>query len=426
MKKIIAMLLALVMALSLVACGGSEPAETKPAADAPAAEAPATEAAPEAITLKVWAPQEDQGDDTKWLNQMLVKFEEAHPEYEITWDLGVCGEGDAGNNVKTDPTAAGDVYMFANDQIGTLVQAGALSKLGGAYLEQVQNDNSQTLLDTVTYSDGSVYGFPMTNNTWFMYYNTDIFTAEDVKSLDAMLAKGKVAFQWGTGWYNGTFFFANGGKLYGDAGNDAAQGVTFGGEAGYAAAAKMVECFATGNMVDDKNGSGVSAFKAGEVGAIFTGSWDFAGLKEALGDKLAATQLPTTTINGQEAQLKSFAGSKCVGVNPNAKFPKAAMQLAAFLASEEAQLARYEIRGIIPSHKNLSTNEAITSNIVAVAEMNTMNNTSVAQPIIPEMGNFWTPMGTFGGAITTGEVNADNVQEQVDLLNDQLNGNGGL
>ncbi len=44
MKKILAMLLALVMVLSLAACGGSAPAEEAPKADAPAAEAPAAEA----------------------------------------------------------------------------------------------------------------------------------------------------------------------------------------------------------------------------------------------------------------------------------------------------------------------------------------------------------------------------------------------
>ena len=45
MKKILAMLLALVMVLSLAACGGSSaPAEEAPKADAPAAEAPAAEA----------------------------------------------------------------------------------------------------------------------------------------------------------------------------------------------------------------------------------------------------------------------------------------------------------------------------------------------------------------------------------------------
>ena len=45
MKKLIALLLALVMVMGLAACGGSEPAETEaPATEAPATEAPATEA----------------------------------------------------------------------------------------------------------------------------------------------------------------------------------------------------------------------------------------------------------------------------------------------------------------------------------------------------------------------------------------------
>ena len=50
MKKALALLLALIMVLSLAACGASEPAPEAPKADAPAAEAPKAEepAAPEA------------------------------------------------------------------------------------------------------------------------------------------------------------------------------------------------------------------------------------------------------------------------------------------------------------------------------------------------------------------------------------------
>ena len=58
MKKFMAMLLAMVMVLSLAACGApaEAPAETTaaPAADAPATEAPATEAELEPVTLSIW------------------------------------------------------------------------------------------------------------------------------------------------------------------------------------------------------------------------------------------------------------------------------------------------------------------------------------------------------------------------------------
>ena len=415
MKKIIAMLLACVMVIGLVACGGS--ADTTTAAnDQPAG--------PEAVTLKVWAPQEDQVDETSWLNVMLKAFEAAHPEYTITWDLGVCGEGDAGNTIKADPAAAADVFLFANDQLGTLIEAGALSKLGGSYLEQVKNDVSATYVNTVTHTDGGVYGFPVAPNTWYMYYNKDIFSAEDIKSLDTMLSKGVVAFAMTTGWYGGTFFMGNGGTLFGEQGVDGAAGIQFGGANGEAAALYMVELTKNANFRNDKDGLGNSGLKDGSVGAYFSGSWEYAGLYEALGDKLGAAPLPTANIGGKDVQMKSFAGSKAVGVNPNAKNQKAAMELAAFLASADAQLKRFELRGITPAASALAESDAVKASIVALAENLTMAGTSVAQPSIPEMSNFWGPMETFGAAVVNGEVTADNVAEKVAAFVDSLNGSG--
>ena len=72
MKKIIALLLAAMMVVGMfAACGNTNaPAET----EAPAAqetEAPAeTEAQVTEITLKVWAPQEDQVNEDSWLIQV--------------------------------------------------------------------------------------------------------------------------------------------------------------------------------------------------------------------------------------------------------------------------------------------------------------------------------------------------------------------
>ena len=121
MKKIIAMLLAAMMVIGMFA------------ACQPAPEAGSE--GPEKITLTVWGPQEDQKEGNSYLKAICDKFAAAHPEYEITWNFGVCGEGDAGAKVTQDPSTAADVYMFANDQLGALIQAGAIAKLGGAQLE---------------------------------------------------------------------------------------------------------------------------------------------------------------------------------------------------------------------------------------------------------------------------------------------------
>ena len=425
MKKIIAMLLALVMVLGLAACGQA-PAETPAAPEAPKAETPApaaTEAAgPEAITLKVWAPQEDQVDANSWLMQVQKNFEAAHPEYAITWDNGVCPEGDAATMVTADPAAAADVYMFANDQLGTLIQAGALAKLGGSYLEQVQADVSATYQNTVTSTDGGVYGFPVAPNTWFMYYNKALVGDADLTSMESVLEKGVVAMEIKNAWYLPAFFFAAGGSLFGETGADAAAGVQFGGEAGVKATNAVLDLLANPNFKVDGDGFGSTGLKDGTVAAYFSGSWDYAGLYEALGEDLGAVAAPTVMMDGAPAQLKAYAGSKAVGVNPNAKNMKAAMQFAAFLASSDSQLLRFQLRNITPAVTALAENADVAASIVAVAESNTMAYTSVAQPTIAEMNPVWGPVGTFGTNLAEGAVTADNVQESVDALDAQLNG----
>ena len=424
MKKIIAMLLVLVLALSMAACGAPKaPEAAAPAAPAEPAAPAATEAAgPEAITLKVWAPQADQVDENSWLNVMLPKFEAAHPEYAITWDIGVCGEGDAAGIVKNDPAAAADIFLYANDQMGTLIEAGALAKLGGSYLEQVKTDVAQTYIDTVTYTDGGVYGFPMAPNTWFMWYNKDIFSEEDIKSLNTMLEKGVVSFPMDNSWYTGTFFFGVGGTLYGPQGIDAAAGIDFSSDLCVEAAKFMIDFAKNPNFVNDVDGTGVAGMKEGTIHAMFTGPWDRPALEESLGDKLGCAVLPKFTMNGTEYQMKSFAGSKAIGVNPNAKNPKAAMQLAAFLASPEGQLARFELSAITPAATACAENEAVKNNIFVLTESAEMSTATIAQPTIAAMGSYWDPVKNFGLNILNGSITPDNVAEMLDatmkLLND--------
>ena len=422
MKKLIALLLACVMVLGLVACGGNAPETTAPVAGNETTPVETQPAEAEAITLKVWAPQEDQVDANSWLNQMQAAFQAAHPEYVITWDNGVCPEGDAATMVTADPAAAADVYMFANDQLGTLLQAGALAKLGGSYLEQVQTDVSATYVNTVTATDGGVYGFPVAPNTWFMYYNKELVGDADLTSLESILEKGIVAFELKNSWYLPSFFFAAGGSLFGETGADAAAGVKFGGEIGYAATNAVLDLLENPNFKVDGDGYGNAGLKDGTVAAYFSGSWDYAGLFEALGDKLGAVAAPTVTINGAPAQLKAYAGSKAVGVNPNAKNMKAAMQFAAFLASSDSQLLRFQLRNITPAVTALAENADVAASIVAVAESNTMAYASVAQPTIAEMNPVWGPVGTFGTNIADGMVTRDNVVESVDAMDAQLNG----
>jgi len=189
-KKFLATSLTALMSISLLAgCGGSSNS-TATQGSTEGSEAPAggTETTgSEAVTLTVWTPAEDQSDDQgNWLNKQLTAFQEAHPEWTIEFKTGVCSEGDAGTTVPQDAEAAADVYMFANDQLPNLIEAGALAELGGSTLDDVKARNSEKAISYLTY-DGGVYGVPFTTNTWFMYYDKRVFSEDDVKSLDTML-----------------------------------------------------------------------------------------------------------------------------------------------------------------------------------------------------------------------------------------------
>ena len=432
MKKIIAMLLALVMVMGLAACGQAPAEPAAPAAtEAPKADAPAaTEApaAPEKITLKVWGPSEDQvpqeGHDVSFLEAACKAFDEAHPEWEIEFVFEVCSEGDAGNMVTKDPAAAADVYAFANDQLGTLLQANAIARLGGAALDQVKADNSATMIASVTTGD-AVYGVPFTGNTWFMYYDKSVYTEEDIKSLDAMMAIKPVAFPITNTWNLPAFYYAVGGTMFGD-GTDGAQGVKFGGEAGASATLYIANAVAAGKMFDDANGAGKDMLKNGQIGAMFSGTWDAEELSNILGDNYAAAQLPSITVNGAECQMKAFSGSKAYAANPNSANMKAATALAAWLGSAEMQELHFDLRNgsVIPAAVSLLADEKFSTNPAAVAQNDTIANTSVLQPSIPEMGNYWANAGAMGTSLANGEINEANALEKTNTWNDGLNNSG--
>lgn len=412
-KKWLALSLAATMVLPLAACSSSGSSagsdDSKAEGDAPAGET--TE-----VTLKVWTPQEDQSDDYgNWLGQMEKNFEEAHPEYKITWTNEVCQEGDIGDKVTQDPTKSADVYLFANDQIGKLRDANAIAKLGGEALDAVKANNSEIVVNSVTQDDG-VYGIPFTTNTWFMFYNKEMVGEDEVGNLDKILEKGTVYFPISNSWYLPAFFYADGGSMFGPNGTDAAAGVDFNKPE---VTETLVNLVKGGKFKDDRDGAGYAAFTEGKAAAMFDGSWDYNNAKDALGDKLGVAQLPVVKIGDSDKQLKAFSGSKAIGVNPNAKNQKAAVDFASYLGSEEAQKAHWELRAVIPTNKNLLTAE-IGNDPLVKAQNDTIDNTSVIQPTITAMGNYWTMGENFGKAIVAGDVTDANAVEQTQSFQDQL------
>lgn len=431
-KKALALLLATSMVATLVGCGDKTTAPEATETDADTTEdEPAEENTEETTeetteeeaittTLTVWSPAEDQDEENgNWLNKMCEQFKAEHPNWDITFEYGVCGEADAKTTVTQDVEGAADVYMFANDNLPELVANNGISQLGGEAADYVKSTNSETIVDSVSL-DGKVYGVPFTTNTWFMYYDKSAFTEEEANSLDAMIAKEKVAFPLSNSWYIASFFVANDCTLFGD-GTDEEAGIDFGGEKGAQVASYLVDLVNNPNFVNDANSVGISGLREGTIKAIFSGSWDATAAKEALGDNFAAKALPTVKINGTDKQMMSFSGSKAIGVNPNCEYPQVAVALAKYLGGVDAQKSHYELRNIVPCNTELLADEAVSADALVVAQNETFESTSIIQPFVSKMSNYWSPAENFGRALINKEVTADNAADKAEELNTALN-----
>ena len=377
----------------------------------------------EKIRLMVWSPSEDQSKDSgEWLQTTCEDFAKLHPEWDITFVYGVADEATAATQVAQDPEASADVFMYANDTLTTMTDANALAKLGGKYREEIEKTNSEEVLSSLV-KDSELYGVPFTTNTWFMYYDKSVFSEEDIKNLDTMLKKGAVAFPMTNSWYTPAFYIGNGCTLFGD-GTDEAKGVDFSGEKAVSVTDYLVDLAANPNFKIDADGSGLAGLRDGSISAIFSGSWDANAVEEALGENMGAAALPSFTLNGEQKQMMSYAGSKAVGVNPYSKNMVAAVELAVYLGSAEAQMTHYELRNVIPCNTELLADEKVANDPLVSAQNDTFNKTSILQPFVAKMNNCWVPVENMGKGIRNGSVTHENAAEQTEAMNEAMNSDG--
>ena len=406
-RRLAAVAAALLLSAVFFGCG---------AADQPAGGA-------EKVRLMVWSPSEDQSRDSgEWLQTCCAAFADQHPEWDITFVYGIADEATAASSIAQDPEASADVFLYANDNITIMTDAQALVKFGGKYEQQIRENSSEAILNSVT-MDGYLYGVPFTTNTWFMYYDKRVFSQEDIKSLEAMLSKGVVSFPFTNSWYLPAFYFGNGCTLFGD-GTQEELGADFGGDNAAAVTDYLVDLIQNPNFVVDADGSGMAGLRDGSVNAIFSGSWDYGSVREILGDNLGAAALPVYTLDGAPRQMYSYSGSKAVGVNAYSEYMVPAVELAIYLGSAEAQKLHYELRSVIPCSTELQDDPVISSDPVFIAQNETFDNTSKLQPFVSRMANCWTPVENMGKSIRNGSVTHENAAEQTKAMNDAMNSNG--
>lgn len=209
MKKLMAMLLALVMVLSLVACGGSSaPAATQaPAAEAPKAEAPAATEAPaktEKTVLNLWCIATESDANHEAYVKAVEEFNATHDDVEIQW------EAFENESYKTKVKAAAQAgelpdifFSWSGAFLGDFAKAGAAMCLDDYYAPYA-DQLPEVMLANSTY-DGKHYAAPLTMNVVTLFANMDLLAEagydhipgtyeELIDCCDKLVAKGITPF----------------------------------------------------------------------------------------------------------------------------------------------------------------------------------------------------------------------------------------
>lgn len=422
-RKVLTLLMATALMVSLASCGKEAATKSNDATNAvettKAAETDAS-AKPEAVTLTVWAPENQIQNGT--MDSMSKSFQELHPEWDITFTIETQGEDTAKDEILKDVAAAGDVFFFANDQLNELVNAGAIARLGGSTEEMVISTMADAVVDTVTVND-AIYAIPFTHNTFFMYYDKSLLNEEDIKSVESIMAKEtpenvyNFCFDSAGGWKLGSWYYGAGLTIYGDSQVDFAAGANWNNETGIAVTNYLVDLISNPKTAyaDDVSLSELTADH--RIGAWFDGSWNYNLYKDALGDDLGLAVIPTFNPNGNDYQLKGFYGSKAIGVNSHAKNPAVAVAFAAYLGSEEMQIQRFEESGQVPTNLVAGESEAVQADEVAKVIVEEANIASVMQPTSSEFSSrYWANAGGIATEIRSGELNKNNVQDKMDTF----------
>lgn len=418
-KKLMALVLSLTLLVTCFAACGSEEKDT-PNTDAESVnEGGADDAeggSSDGVTLKIWVPSEE----TEITATMMESFKDAHPEYaDVTFDITVMGVDDSCDAIKQDADAAADVFLYPSGGIAELTAAGLLYPITyGA--DEITAIHGEAAIKSCT-MDGYLYGVPHSPNSWFMYYNSSMYTEEEVQSLETMMAKdlGDGVYNFSCAisdsWYLSAFFFAAGCTLYGEDGTEATE-CSWNDATGYKVGEYLIDLVNNNTkFVNDADGLAGSLMSEGKLGALCSGTWSAETLKEALGDNYAACKLPTINIDGTDYQLSNFADFKAFGVNTRTENPQLAMEVAAWLGNEESQLIRYESIATAPTVTSLADNPTVAAS-VEIAALTEQTNYSTPNPTTSQLSEYWTPAAAFGSGVVNGDITRDNLQESLDSM----------
>lgn len=371
------------------------------------------------VTLTVWAEEAN----FPVLQEMIDSFEQKYAG-QADFDIQLVESADAEtrNNLLGDIHNGADVFPLPDDQLSSMVAAGALEPVPNA--DEIKAANSEDSVAAASIND-VLYAYPMTaDNGYFLYYDKRYLTDADVQTMDGLLAAAqaqgkKVTMDWSSGWYLYAFF-GNTGLDFGvnDDGvtNHCDWNTTEGAIRGVDIEEAMLAIAANPAFASCTDTDFMAGVEDGSVVAGVSGVWNASEIKQAWGEDYGAAKLPTYTCAGQQVQMASFSGYKMVGVNAYSKHTDWALKLADWIANEQNQELRFAERQQGPANINVANSEAV-KNSPAIQAVLAQSQYASLQRI---GGNYWDPVQEFGADMANGNPSGKDLQLTLDDMVDEI------
>lgn len=371
------------------------------------------------VDLSVWCAY----DEIALTETLVERFKEQYSSEE-RFNITISEEEELSckETVLANPSAAADVFAFAADQFKEMYDAGALLEVT-LDKDKITEENGGADNGAVrsAMADGRLYAYPKTaSNGYFLYYNSNYLTENDIKSFDTLLdaaekAGKKVTMDFTSGWYLYSFFKGSG--LNVELSSDGITNTcdfnsTSGKYKGTDVAEAMFKIAQHPAFVSGSDDDFKAMIRSGEVIAGINGTWNSGIVSEAFGDGYAAAKLPEYTIAGDSVQMCSFAGYKHLGVNSATQYPEWSMRLAEFLTNEESQTERFKSRGEGPSN----IKSAMSPEVSASPAIRALGEQAAYGYLENVGGAYWQPMYVFGTTIASGNKDEIEFQKLLDIL----------
>ena len=362
------------------------------------------------ITLTVW--ESTNGPD-EFIKKAGEIYTQSHPNITIKYvnvELG-----DAVGQIALDgPAGKGaDIFAAPNDRLSSLVTGGHVLQTKNP--DEVKKLALAACVKALT-SDGTMYGYPVSAETYALFYNKAYIKENEVPKTWTDLATWAKKFNVanpskygfvmnvGEGYYTIIFTTAKGNRLFGADGtdrvhsninsNDSIKGMKF---------FQSLRGALNVPAADLDTASVDGAFQAGNAAMHITGLWNVVPFEKA-GIDFGVAPLPALPENNEPAA--SFSGTRAMFVSAYTDHPDEANDFARFLMSEEMLKLRFELTGALPSI-NVKVDSPYIDGFLKQLDY------AFPMPSIPEMAMYWEAMNNaskniWDGADVKAELDACN------------------